>query len=150
MSCTANRDLVTVKYNPTKTYPKYSMDVPKGYDLKILSVTVENEHRYTYGDSSVIYLTNFRNTPNYDNIKELGDSILNHRFQNEEMTKEINQLLGKESVKVLPDTLELSGVDKNSLHWKDVKIGKISIGYQKVPGEKKKLFDKALKTLKVK
>ena len=150
MSCTANRDLVSVKYKPTETYPKYSMDVPKDYDLKILSVTVENEHRYNYGDSSVIYLTNFRNTPNYDNIKELGDSILNHRFQNEEMTKEIKQLLGKESVKVLPDTLELSGVDKNSLHWKDMKIGKISIGYQKVPDEKKKLFDEALKTLKVK
>lgn len=150
MSCSANNDLVTIKYKPTEAYPKYTLDVPKGYDLKILSVTVENEQRYTYNDSSVIYLTNFKNTPNYENIKEMGDSVFKYRFQNEAMTKEINQLLGKESVKVLPDTLELTGIDRNSLYWKDIKVGKISIGYQKVPEEKKELFDNVLKTLKVK
>ncbi len=150
MSCSANKDLVTIKYKPAEAYPEYTLDVPKGYDLKILSVTVENEQRYTYNDSSVIYLTNFKNTPNYENIKEMGDSVFNYRFQNEAMTKEINQLLGKESVKVLPNTLELTGIDKNSLYWKDIKVGKISIGYQKVPEEKKELFDNVLKTLKVK
>jgi len=150
MSCSTNKDLITIKYKPTKTYPKYILDVPKGYELKIFSVTLENEYQYIYEDSSMIYLTNFKNTPNYENIKELGDSIINYRFQNEDLTKGINQLLGKEFAMALPDTFELSGTDNNSLYWKDIKVGKISIGYQKVPKEKKELFDKSLKTLRIK
>ena len=150
VSCGVNKDLATIKYKPTEAYPKYVLDVPKGYELKILSVTVEKEYQYTYSDSSMIYLTNFDNTPNYENIKSMGDSITNFRFQNKEMTKEINQTLGREVVKALPDTFELSGIDNNSLYWKDVKVGRISIGYQKVPKEKKDLFDKSLKSLKIK
>ncbi len=149
-SCAINKDLATIKFKPTDAYPKYILDVPKDYKLKILSVTVEKEYQYTYNDSSMVYLTNFDNTPNYDNIKSMGDSIANFRFQNEEMTKEINQTLGREVVKALPDTFELSGIDNNSLYWKDIKVGEISIGYQKVPKEKKELFDESLKTLKIK
>ena len=149
-SCGINKELATIKFKPTEAYPKYMLDIPKGYELKILSVTVEKEYQYKYKDSSLIYLTNFDNTPNYENIKSLGDSIANYRFQDEEMTKEINQTLGREAVKALPDTFELSGMDRNSLYWKDIKVGKISIGYQKVPKEKKELFDKVLTTLKMK
>lgn len=149
-SCSINKDLAIIKFEPAETYPKYILDVPKGFELKILNVTVEKEHQYTYSDSSMIYLTNFDNTPNYENIKGMGDSIANFRFQNEEMTKEINQTLGREFIKVLHDTFELSGIDNNSLYWKDIKVGRISIGYQKVPKEKKELFDKSLKTLRIK
>jgi hypothetical protein len=53
-------------------------------------------------------------------------------------------------VTVLPDTFELSGMNSKSLFWKDIKIGKVSIGYDNVPKEKKELFDKSLKTLKMK
>ncbi len=149
-ACTVNRGLVTVKHKPSETYLKYSMKLPKGYDLRISGGDAEDEYQYIYSDASMIYLTTFMYTPNYNNIKKMGDSILNYRFQNEELSKDINRLLGKEFIKILPDTLELSGIDKDSLYWKDVKIGEISIGYQKVPNEKKKLFDEALKTLKVK
>jgi hypothetical protein len=53
-------------------------------------------------------------------------------------------------VTVLPDIFELSGMNSKSLFWKDIKIGKVSIGYDNVPKEKKELFDKSLKTLKMK
>lgn len=149
-SCSINKDLEIIKFEIAETYPKYLLDIPKGFELKILGVTVEKEQQYTYSDSSMIYLTNFRNTPNYENIKSMGDSIANFRFQNVEMTKEINQTMGREVVKELPDIFELSGIDNNSLYWKDIKFGKISIGYQNVPKERKELFDKSLTTLRTK
>lgn len=148
-SCTMSKELSTVKYSP-KAHLKYSLDVPKGYEIKGYEVTVEKERRYVYKDSSFIYITNFRDTPNYENIKSLGDSVLQLRFQNEELTKQVNELLGKNQVAVLPDTFELSWVNSKSLFWKDIKIGEVSIGYDNVPKEKKELFDKSLKTLKMK
>ncbi|MBW6481217.1 MAG: hypothetical protein K0B37_17445 [Bacteroidales bacterium] len=149
-SCTVNKDLTTVKYSPTQAHPDYYLDVPKGYEFKGYEVTIEKERRYVYNDSSFVYITNFMNTPNYENIKSLGDSVLQLRFQNEELTKQVNELLGKNQVTVLPDTFELSGMNSKSLFWKDIKIGKVSIGYDNVPKEKKELFDKSLKTLKMK
>lgn len=148
-SCTMSKELSTVKYSP-KAHLKYSLDVPKGCEIKLYEVTIEKERRYAYKDSSFIYITNFRITPNYENIKSLGDSVLQFRFQNEELTKAVNELLGKIQVAVLPDTFELSGVNSKSLFWKDIKIGEVSIGYNNVPKEKKELFDKSLKTLKMK
>ena len=148
-SCTMSKELSTVKYSP-KAHLKYSLDVPKGYEIKGYEVTVEKERHYVYKDSSFIYITNFRNTPNYENIKSLGDSVLQFRFQNEELTKQVNELLRKNQITILPDTFELSGVNSKSLFWKDIKIGKVSVGYDNVPKEKKELFDKSLKTLKMK
>ncbi|NLF44317.1 MAG: hypothetical protein GX587_16620 [Bacteroidales bacterium] len=148
-SCSISKDLVKIKFKPRESYPMYLLEVPKDYELKILSVTVEKEYQFAYRDSSMIYLTNFGNTPNYENIKKMGDSIFNYRFQNDEMTEEINQIMGREVIKVLPDTFELSGIDGNSLFWKDIKVGKISIGYQNVTKYRKELFDKSLKTLRI-
>jgi hypothetical protein len=149
-SCTVNKDLTTVKYSPAQAHSGYYLDVPKGYEFKGYEVTIEKERRYVYNDSSFVYITNFRNTPNYENIKSLGDSVLQLRFQNEELTKQVNELLGKNNIRVLPDTFELSGMNSKSLFWKDIKIGKVSIGYDNVPKEKKELFDKSLKTLRIK
>ena len=147
-SCTMSKDLTTIKYSP-KANIKYSLEVPKGYEVKGYEVTIEKERRYVYSDSSFIYITNFRITPNYENIRSLGDSVLQLRFQNEELTKQVNELLGKNQVTVLPDTFELSGKNSKSLYWKDIKVGLVSIGYENVPKEKKELFDKSLKTLRM-
>ncbi len=152
MSCVAKKDLVKVKFTPDKWSPKYFIKVPKGYnDRNIIIGGNEYEMLTYYPDSSIIYIAN-TNTPsyNYKNILNLGDSIANYRFQNVEIAKETNQLLGKEAIKVLSDTFELSGVDSNLLYWKDLKLGELSVGYAKVPKEKKELFDKSLKTLKIK
>jgi len=150
ISCSVNKNLTTVKYSPTNTYPKFYLDIPKGYVFKGYEVTVEKERRYVYSDSYFIYITNFRETPNYENIKSLGDSVLQFRFQNEELTKDVNKLLGTNKITVLPDTFELSGMNRESLFWKDIKIGKVSFGYENVPKEKKELFDESLKTFKIK
>lgn len=147
-SCTMNKDLKTVKYC-LKSHLKYSIDVPKKYEIKVYEVTVEKEVHYVYADSSYIYITNFTHTPNYDNLKSLGDSVLQYRFQNEELTKQVNELLENDKIMGLPDTFELSGKNNKSLFWKDIKIGGISIGYANVLNEKKELYDKSLKTFKV-
>lgn len=148
-SCTMSKDICVVRHVLTPRL-KYSLNIPMGYKIEQYEVTVEKEIRYVYKDSSFIYITNFCNTPNYGNIKSLGDSILQYRFQNEELTKQINEILGKPFIAVLPDTLQLSGTNSKSLFWKDIKIGKLSIGYCNVPKERKCLFDKSLKTIKIK
>lgn len=147
-SCTVNRDLNTVRYNHRDDL-KYSIDVPKDYEVKGYEVTTEIERRYVYDDSSYIYITNFTHTPNYENIELLGDSILQYRFQNEELVTEVNEILGKEELTVLPRRFELSGKNRKSLFWKDIKIGEVSIGYVNVPREKKELYDKSLKTFRI-
>lgn len=143
-----SENLTTINFSPD-AHKKYSLKVPKGYEAKGYEVTVEKERRYFYSDSSYIYFTNFSITPNYENIESLGDSILQFRFQNEELTKSVNQILGKEVIKVLPDTFELSGIDNHSLYWKDIKAGQNSVGYLNVPEERKELFDRSLKTLRI-
>ena len=65
------------------------------------------------------------------------------------MWEDINRALGEEVMKIIPDTLELSGIDADSLYWKDIYIDGISIGYLKVPKEKKELYDKCLRTFKM-
>lgn len=147
-SCKVNRDLNTVKYSHRDNL-KYSIDVPKGYEVKGYEVTAEIERRYVYADSSYIYITNFRYTPNYENIKLLGDSVLQYRFQNEELMTQVNEILGKEKIAVLPKRFELSGKNRKSLFWKDIKVGEVSIGYANVPNEKKELYDKSLKTFRI-
>lgn len=146
-SCITSKNMDTIKYNPP-TAGKHFLDIPKGYNFVISEVSAEYEHKYKYEDSSFIYLTTFDVTPNSENIENLGDSIYRYRFQNEELRKEVNKMLGKEVMKTLPDTFKLSGKDKNDLFWKDIKYGEISIGYVNVPKEKKEVFDKSLETFK--
>jgi len=146
LSCTTNKELCAVRDN-LESHFKILMRIPKNYSGEMHESIEEKEIRYIYEDSSFIYITNFTYTPNYKNIMNLSDSVFQYRFQNEELTREVNAILGKQFLTVLPDTFELSG-HRDSLYWKDIKIGKISIGYINVPKEKKKLFDKSLKTFK--
>ena len=81
-----SKDICVVRHVLTP-HLKYSLNIPMGYKIEQYEVTVEKEIRYVYKDSSFIYITNFCNTPNYGNIKSLGDSILQYRFQNEELMR---------------------------------------------------------------
>lgn len=113
----------------------------------------EKERRYVYTDSSFIYISTFLVSPNYYNIKSRRDSIVNFRFQNKELTKELNETLSKKGLKelkIMPDTFELSGMGRNDLYWKDIYIGNISIGYKNVAKQWKDKYDKALRTLQIK
>lgn len=89
-------------------------------------------------------------TKNEPNIKLLGDSIYNLRYQNNSLTKEINLLSGKELIPLRPDTLDLMGIQKNKLNWKEIVIGDINMGYYNVSTSKIDIFDRALSSLRQK
>lgn len=150
VSCSQHKETVIVSYRPMQYGQKYYLDLHKNFTFYGLSISTENENRYIYDDSSFIYITKFKSTPNYYNIKKMGDSIFNLRFQNEELVSEINRLTNLTIVKPLPDTVELSGKQDDGLYWKDIKMGEISLGYVNVKPEKVYLFDKAVTTLRKK
>ena len=70
----------------------YEISIPKGFELNTLNSIEEQEYVFSYPDSSCIYIGNFFYTKNEPNIKLLGDSIYNLRYQNNSLTKEINLL----------------------------------------------------------
>lgn len=94
---------------------------------------------------------------NESNIRTLDDSIVELRFQRNELYADMNNMLGYDKYPICPDTVELSGVDAKGLYWKDIlyrhpvdvyrmhSMG-VSIGYYNVPKADKELFDKALST----
>ncbi|MCT1526934.1 hypothetical protein [Sphingobacterium hotanense] len=124
------------------------MDIPRGYHFKGSEAGVEKESIYIYPDSIVVYVTDFKHNPNANNIKALGDSIFQFRFQNEDLIKEANKAIGREVVKVLPDTFELSGIDKEGKYWKDLKVGKTSVGYSNVPEDKVSIYERVLSSFR--
>ena len=142
-SCMSQSGFVTVSHVVYKG-DKYRMDIPSGYHFNGSEAGAEKEDIYIYPDSVYVYVTDFAHTPNANNIKALGDSIFQFRFQNEDLIKEANKAIGREVVKVLSDTFELSGIDKEGKYWKDMRIGKISVGYNNVPKEKVSIFERVL------
>lgn len=128
-SCNVGLKTVTVTmplfdYEKETIYTQqFQMTIPTGFkELIERSVDADKTHLYYYlPDSSLIYITNTGTLhPNLHNIKALGDSIYEFRFQYKELWKSINEALGEEVLKVLPDTLELSGIDADSFYWKDI------------------------------
>lgn len=147
MSCRSQSGFVTVNHVVYKG-DKYRLDIPSGYHFKGSEAGVEKENIYIYPDSIYVYVTDFKHTPNANNIKALGDSVFQLRFQNEDLIKEANKAIGREVVKVLPDTFELSGIDREGKYWKDVKIGKTSVGYGNVPKEKVSNYERILSSFR--
>lgn len=151
-SCTTQCEFTKTMYSPFKS-ARCSLYVPSKYRIINFSSMEEKERRYIYLDSSFIYISTFSVSPNYYNIRNRGDSIFNFRFQNKELAKDLNETLkkkGLKELKVLPNTFELSGIDSNNLYWKDIYIGRISIGYKNVPKKWKNKYDKSLQTLQIK
>ena len=148
IGCSLQKETEIISFRPSQYSPKFYMDLPKGFTFNGLSISLENENHYIYNDSSFFYITKFKTTPNYYNIKKMGDSIFNFRFQNEELASEINRLTNQTIINPLPDTIELSGQQNNGLYWKDLKVGEISVGYVNVKPEEVFLFEKAISTLR--
>ena len=104
--------------------------------------------QYVYPDSSKAYISDFASSLlNYSNIRSLGDSIANKRFEGTELKAKIMKQLGKE---YKPETIILQGKMANGLYWKDMRIGYLSIGYVNVPESKKNEFDKVLTSFSIK
>ena len=147
--CSASKGLKTVKYDPWKRGWNFFIDIPRGGEVeKFLGEEVG--YLFTYKDGCIIHIGENKSTPNYANIISLGDSISKYRFQNNDLVLEINKKLGKEIMKPLPDTLVLSGIDKDGLYWKDILLTdkRIALGYLNVPKEKKEIFDKSLNSFR--
>lgn len=130
------------------------ISIPKyAFQEHLESLDCEKCYLFNFTDSSLIYILNSDNgNPNYLNIKNLGDSICNFRFQGvfRQINIDLNDQKRYTLLPVLPEKLELSGKDKNSLLWKDIFMGKISVGYKNVQKEKQEFFENCLKSLKIK
>lgn len=148
-SCSSQDRLVKIEYCPSKESSMFYMELPPRYKIINVSSIEERERRFIYPDSSFIYISSFFVSPNYYNIKALGDSIYNYRFQNKILLTELSTMSSNQQ-KLLPDTFELSGISKNGLFWKDIYIGDVSIGYRDVPNKQKVEFDNFLRSLRIK
>lgn len=125
--------------NTTKIQLKYCN--LKGHKLKVVGFIpkggIKKEQKWDEGriilykyDSFIFYLTEYghKDTPN-DSIMRLQKGIA------------IRDLL--------PDTTSFDGVE-NKKYWKEVKRGVLFYGYKNVPISEKKIFDKAINSIKIK
>ncbi len=111
---------------------KLKMKIPEDYIFEGLQGDQEVEHRYWYPDSSVIYITSFENTLNYEDIREQGTYY--NRFKSYHNN----------------DTLTLRGISSNGLYWQDklLKNG-VTIGYSKVPKNDLQDFISAIESIEI-
>ncbi|MGB0522487.1 MAG: hypothetical protein ACPGJS_05980 [Flammeovirgaceae bacterium] len=128
VSCTSG-SLTRIKFNPVRGGVKCHLLIPKNYELERISGH-GNRFSYTYQDSSMIYISTFNNTPNYDNLRSQGTYYTKWFAQKSD------------------SSLVLSGEDSLGLYWKDITEGVLSIGYMNVSKQQKALFDSALNSLK--
>ncbi len=121
--------------NQTIEKQSFTLKIPKGYKrLAILDGCGDGKvYSYCYNDSSILYMTNTI-SPNYNNIEGEGllSKLADYKFNSHNAT----------------DTLDVSGIDNKGACWRELRIGKVSIGYMNVPLGKKVEFDGILSTLK--
>lgn len=102
------------------------MNIPRDYSFKGLSGSSEKEQQYWYADSSVLYMTEFINSPNYDVLKNLvSDWALSEAYRNR-------------------DTMNFSGRNSLGLYWRERKLRHVAVGYKNVRPEKVVMFDKII------
>lgn len=120
--------------------------MPSGFQAVHLSGDNENENRYIYPDSSIIYITDFNcSILNFENIKSVGDSLANERLMGLHLKSAISKVINED---FHYDIIKLEGISSNELYWKDKRIEYISIGYVNVSSDEKSRFDDALESLK--
>ncbi len=108
---------------------KYVMQIPKGYELEKVGAGGEKgiEDKYIYSDSSIIYITDFFNTPNEENIN------------NQEGIKSKKLIALSEGKELI-----LEG-SNNGKFWKEIILKNgIKIGYIGVSEKRKPEFEKAI------
>lgn len=128
-----NIHIIDYKYKRKKNKPIFYMSIPDNYEVNYIMAENEYVQQYSYNDSTLLYITKSDNTPNYEQIRKQGqyydrfNAILNH------------------------DTLCLFGVDSLGRHWKDSLLSNgITLGYSKVPQERKLEFDQAIASFRSK
>ncbi len=131
-SCKSTQDVnITYQTNSIKA----KAEIPDNFTKEIIEKGQDIEYRFSYSDSSMIYITDESGTPelNYNNIDNDSTAI------------QKSFLASMEN-----DTLTLQGKDKLGRFWKNKKLKSISIGYLNVPEARKSEFDKAISSIKIK
>ena len=136
LSCKTPKESKLLKYaiyDSTGHKSNIEMYIPKDYKSKAYIENWEGlpEKRFWYADSGVLYICD-----------DKGGSWLNYN--------NIVSQQGALSKKIIYDTLTLQGIDKDGKYWKEIKLDRISLGYSRIPKERKDEFDKAVDNWKVK
>jgi hypothetical protein len=130
--CSSLKEVQRVKFNYSVHGKQnfITMNIPKSAKLVKLTAGGEGEeHRYTYTDSSVLYITSLS-----------GSATLNETL--------INSSVDSYNKRFNADTASFSGIDKKGLCWKEIKYYNLFYGYSRVPPDKKMVFEKALSSVK--
>jgi hypothetical protein len=132
LACGVHNKQILV-FEPVKGGVSFTFKIPDGYEERRYSGDNKHQQEYWFKDSSVFYLTTFRNTYNYEEIREQGTYY--DRFE------ALN----------FGDTITLSGNDKKGLNWKDKLIGGgVTVGYSRVPSERLEAFENAVLSVRKK
>lgn len=140
-SCAESKEFTKVKYvhitssTGEQIKVSYVLQIPKQYKLQIITASGEvgTEHQYWYPDSCLIYISDFANTENSNNIIRAGYTSKKLEYSMRQDFKN--------------DTLNLSGKNEKGFYWKEITIGKLNLGYMNIPQENKEIFDKALSSI---
>ena len=127
------------------THDKLGQLLPPGYKENIITDNCSGgkEYIFLYGDSSLIYLSsNIDYTPNYNNIIQNNDSIGRLRFQNTALIKALSNHIS--DIIIRPDTMEMTGTNKNGNYWREVLLDSICIGYKDISTPQKIYMDKII------
>lgn len=137
-----NKRIFFVHYASNQNQQKkirYSLRIPSGFIFDRIASGGEagSEVLYRYPDASLIYISDFGNSPNDSLISLSGFKNTKYHF-----------LLGQDALR--GDTLILTGMIDSVFCWREITIGKVSFGYKNVPIEKKEIFDGVLCSIRKK
>lgn len=162
-----------IQYNlryPRETY-KVRLYLPKG-ERKQWGITVPAERRITnceyrisLGGDSFLYIWGAKtfSSPNIDNIENIGSEESLIRVSNDcALTSDHPEdsvfiypdgkisLIPSTQMAPAPFSMVFYGIDDHGLAWKEIKIGRIAIGYQNVQECDVIKYDSILKTIYIK
>jgi hypothetical protein len=102
---------------------------------------------FQYENGSIIYLSQTTNTPNYEYIASLGDSISDLRFETIALEYMINVSLNMQPH--IPDTIVLSGIDSAGNYWQDIRLQFMCYGYSNVSPKDKLFYDSIIESFRL-
>ena len=164
----SNKIQYNLKY-PDEMY-KVRLYLPKG-KRELWGVTVQKghmitdcEYRISLGGDSFIYIWGAISfsSPNIDNINHIGTEEAKIRVSNDCALTSAHKdsifiypdggisLMPSTQMKPSPFSMVFYGIDENGLAWKDIKIGRIAIGYQNVQECDILKFESILNTIHIK
>jgi len=137
ISCGSYQNLKKVSYkantfeNPQES-TSFDLFIPKNYKKEVKEFDHSLENRFTYDDSSIIFLSNDKWSASRINDKNRLDKETQGKILHRNATT---------------DSIYLSGQQKDGSYWKENILNDIVVGYLNVPKERKEEFDKAIASI---